>query len=153
MSRERIGRLENAAPAASGRPVRVLLVDDQAPFRAAARTVIELTDGFALVGESHTGEDAVTAALSLRPDLILMDVNLPGIDGTEASRRILAAAPPGREPIVVLISTYEAADYAPRARACGAVAYVPKSELDCENLVRVWRLAGRDTAMSERDAP
>src|SRR5688572_2776699 len=56
-------------------PTRVLIVDDQAPFREAARTVVELTDGFEVVGESETGEDSVRAAAELRPDLVLMDVN------------------------------------------------------------------------------
>jgi DNA-binding NarL/FixJ family response regulator len=140
--------------------VRVLLVDDQAPFRTAARTVVELTEGFEVAGESATGEDAVAAARSIRPDLILMDVNLPGIDGTEATRRILAlpaaatsaavaaagaaAASPPAAPVVILLSTYDAVEYAPRAPECGAAAYVPKSELDGERLVHIW-LSARPT--------
>ena len=70
--------------------VRVLIVDDQAPFRDVARTVVELTDGFEVVGEVETGEDSVTSARDLRPDLVLMDVNLPGISGLDATRQILA---------------------------------------------------------------
>ena len=144
MSRDQhSGKRNNTDASQKGRKVRVLLVDDQGPFRAAARAVIELTHGFEVAGESVTGEEAVTAAQTLRPDLILMDVNLPGIDGTEASRRILGAAEPGAKPVVVLLSTYEAADYAPLAPECGAVAYVPKSEFGRERLVRVWRSAGQ----------
>ena len=145
MSGDRLAERAMAATRTSAGPVRVLLVDDQAPFRAAARTLVELTDGFEVAGESHTGEAAVAAALALRPDLILMDVNLPGIDGTEASRQILAAAPTGAKPVIILVSTYEAAEYAPRAPECGAAAYVPKSELDRERLVHVWRSAGPST--------
>ena len=70
--------------------VRVLIVDDQEPFRQAARAVVELTDGFEVAGEAETGEDAVDRARELEPDLVLMDVNLPGIDGLEATRRILS---------------------------------------------------------------
>ena len=107
-----------------------------------ATTVVELTDGFEVGGEAQTGEDAVERALALRPDLILMDVNLPGIDGTVASRRILAASPDA-PPVVILLSTYDAAEYAPRAPECGAAAYLPKSELDRERLVDVWRKASQ----------
>ncbi len=59
--------------------VRVLIVDDQEPFRMAARMVVEATDGFEVVGESETGEDSVAMASELKPDLVLMDVNLAGI--------------------------------------------------------------------------
>ena len=70
--------------------VRVLIVDDQEPFRMAARMVVEATDGFDVVGEAETGEDSVAMAAELAPDLVLMDVNLPGINGLDATRQILA---------------------------------------------------------------
>lgn len=116
--------------------VRVLIVDDQEPFRMAARAVVELTDGFEVVGESETGEEAVEAARGLQPDLVLMDVNLPGIDGLEATRRILAEAE-GRV-VVLMVSTYEAEEYAPRATEVGAAAYIPKSEFDPDRLEEAW---------------
>ncbi|HWC31695.1 MAG TPA: response regulator transcription factor, partial [Actinomycetota bacterium] len=92
--------------------VRVLIVDDQEPFRLAARAVVEMTDGFEVVGEAETGEDSIDQARVLDPDLVLMDVNLPGIDGLEATRRILAET---KRTVVLLVSTYEADEYAPRA--------------------------------------
>jgi DNA-binding NarL/FixJ family response regulator len=118
--------------------VRVLIVDDQEPFRLAARMVVEATDGFEVVGEAETGEDSVTMASDLAPDLVLMDVNLPGIDGLEATRRILAANGP---PVVLLLSTYEEAEYAPKAAECGAAAYVPKAVFGPDRLQDAWAAA------------
>jgi DNA-binding NarL/FixJ family response regulator len=119
--------------------VRVLIVDDQAPFRMAARMVVDATDGFEVVGEAETGEDSVTMAMELAPDLVLMDVNLPGIDGLEATRRILAGDAP---PIVLLLSTYEEEEYAPRAAECGAAAYIPKAVFGPDRLEAAWEAAG-----------
>ena len=124
--------------------VRVLIVDDQAPFREAARAVVELTDGFELAGEAETGEDAVDRARVLSPDLVLMDVNLPGIDGLEATRRILRESD-GRV-VVLMVSTYEADEYAPRAAEAGAAGYIPKSEFEPDRLSEAWDAAGGSQA-------
>ena len=122
--------------------VRVLVVDDQPPFRAAAAAVVELTDDFELVGEVETGEAAVEAARELGPDLVLMDVNLPGINGLEATRQILDNAASEGAPVVVLVlSTYEAAEYAPRAAEAGAASYIPKSEFSPDRLAEAWSAA------------
>jgi DNA-binding NarL/FixJ family response regulator len=118
---------------------RVLIVDDQKPFRLAARAVVEMTDGFEVAGEAETGEAAIEAARELRPDLVLMDVNLPGIDGIEATTRILEQSE-GRL-VVVMVSTYEADEYAPRAAEAGAAAYIPKSEFDPDRLESAWAAA------------
>jgi DNA-binding NarL/FixJ family response regulator len=115
--------------------VRVLIVDDQEPFRAVAREVVEAAGDFEVVGEAESGEESVDLARTLRPDLVLMDVNLPGIDGTEATRRILAEATASK---VVLLSTYEEDELAEAARECGASAYVPKSAFDPDRLTSVW---------------
>ena len=117
---------------------RVLIVDDQQPFREAARMVVEATDGFELVGEAETGEDSVVMAAALDPDLILMDVNLPGINGLEATRRILGQ---GSHVVILLLSTYEAAEYGPRAAECGAAAFIPKSEFGPDRLEEAWAAA------------
>jgi DNA-binding NarL/FixJ family response regulator len=115
--------------------VRVLIVDDQEPFRLAARAVVEATDGFEVAGEVDTGEASVQAARELSPDLVLMDVNLPGIDGLEATRQILD----GSDAVVVLLlSTYEAEEYAPRAAEVGAADYIPKSEFEPDRLAEAW---------------
>jgi DNA-binding NarL/FixJ family response regulator len=119
-------------------PVRVLIVDDQEPFRMAARMVVEITDGFEVVGEAETGEDSVRMAQELAPDLVLMDVNLPGINGLDATRQILTGASPV---VVLLLSTYEEEEYAPRAAECGAAAYIPKSSFGPDRLEAAWQAA------------
>ncbi|HMC37709.1 MAG TPA: response regulator transcription factor [Actinomycetota bacterium] len=118
--------------------VRVLIVDDQEPFRMAARMVVEATDGFEVVGESPTGEGSVEAAKDLKPDLVLMDVNLPGINGLEATRQILSQS---NSVVILLLSTYEEEEYAPRAAECGASAYIPKSSFSPERLADAWAAA------------
>ena len=120
-------------------PVRVLIVDDQEPFRMAARMVVEVTDGFEVVGEAETGEDSVTMAAELQPHLVLMDVNLPGINGLDATRQILTGA--GDAVVVLLLSTYEEEEYAPRAAECGAAAYIPKSVFGPDRLEAAWATA------------
>ncbi|HEU4356556.1 MAG TPA: response regulator transcription factor [Actinomycetota bacterium] len=120
-------------------PVRVLIVDDQEPFRMAARMVVEATEGFEVAGEAETGEDSVVMARDLVPDLVLMDVNLPGINGLDATRQILAE---GKGSVVVLLlSTYEEEEYAPRAAECGAAAYVPKAVFGPDRLEQAWAAA------------
>ena len=108
----------------------------------AARMVVEATDGFDVVGESETGEAAVDMARDLNPDLVLMDVNLPGINGLEATRRILREASQDINRVVILLlSTYEEAEYAPRAAECGAAAYIPKSSFGPDRLADAWEAA------------
>src|SRR5580765_2945248 len=126
----------------TGVAVRVLIVDDQEPFRMAARMVVEATDGFDVVGEAETGEASVSMAAELAPDLVLMDVNLPGINGLDATRQILAGATDGsRAVVVLLLSTYEEEEYAPRAAECGAAAYIPKSAFGPDRLEAAWEAA------------
>jgi DNA-binding NarL/FixJ family response regulator len=116
-------------------PVSVLVVDDQAPFRLAARSVLRRAEGFELVGEAASGEEAVTMAAELHPELVLMDINMPGINGIEATRQIVANAP---ETVVFLCSTYQLSDLPPDAITSGARAYVNKEDLGAETLRRLW---------------
>jgi DNA-binding NarL/FixJ family response regulator len=119
--------------------VRVVIVDDQKPFRMAARDVIELTGGFEIVGEAETGEDAIEVVKAVEPDLVLMDLNLPGIDGLEATKRIVAER--SNHVVVLMVSTYEAAEFAPRAAEAGAAAYISKSEFGPDQLEEAWAAA------------
>ena len=119
--------------------VRVLIVDDQEPFRMAARLVVEATDGFEVAGEAETGEESVEMARDLSPNLVLMDVNLPGINGLEATRRIIGDR--SGPVVVLLLSTYEEDEYAPRAAECGAAAYIPKAAFGPDRLEAAWAAA------------
>ena len=120
--------------------VRVLIVDDLVPFRRVARAVIDASEGFIAVGEAGSGEEAVLAAGLLRPDLVLMDINLPGIDGMEATRRIRALT---RAPVVLLLSTWDDDDGSD-ARLCGAAEYISKSRFGPDSLLVAWQRAFDD---------
>ncbi|MEZ5322841.1 MAG: response regulator transcription factor [Microthrixaceae bacterium] len=118
--------------------VSVLIVDDQPPFRTVARTVVGIAPGFEVVAEAESGEAAVDAAATSRPAMVLMDINLPGINGIEATRRILATA---ADTVVVLLSTYDAESLPSDARDCGAARYVHKEDLSPQVLREVWDAA------------
>jgi two-component system invasion response regulator UvrY len=115
--------------------IAVLIVDDQAPFRRAARAVVTATPGFEVVGEAESGEEAVEMAKALRPGLVLMDINLPGINGIEATRRITSSYP---DAVVMLLSTYQSADLPADADSCGAAAYVHKEDFGPALVKDVW---------------
>ena len=115
--------------------VSVLVVDDQAPFRTAAKLVLRRLEDFELVGEAVDGADAVAKADELAPQLVLMDINMPGMSGIEATRRIVAAHP---ATVVVLCSTYTLADLPPDAASSGARAYFNKERFGADTLRRLW---------------
>ena len=115
--------------------IRVLIVDDQVPFRRAAQAVVESTDSFQVIGAVATAEAALTAVADLVPDLVLMDVNLPGMDGVQASRRLRESHP---QVSVILLSSYDEAEFADLTADCGAAAYVPKSAFGPDRLEEVW---------------
>lgn len=103
----------------------VLIVDDHPSFRASARALLE-AEGFDVVGEVASGESALDEFERLRPDVVLLDVQLPDIDGFEVASRLTAN---GDGPCVVLVSSRDAADYGPLVPACGACGFVAKAEL------------------------
>ena len=128
--------------------VGVLTVDDDPRFLRLARDVVRATPGFEPVGEAATGEAAVSLAVALRPQLVLMDVRMPGIGGIEAARRIGAC---GRVAVVLMSSDPQLLAAAPRSS--GTVGVVRKERLSPTALREVWvssggRLAGHAQARS-----
>ena len=117
------------------KPVRVLVVDDQEPFRRACGAVLGALDEFTLVGVGESGEASVELVQELTPDLVLMDVNLPGISGLEATRIVRQLE---RPPVVVLVSTYDRSEYGDEPAECGASAYLSKSAFDAGLLLSTW---------------
>jgi DNA-binding NarL/FixJ family response regulator len=109
----------------------VLIVDDHAGFRSCARRAIEATDGFEVVGEADNGVAALQASSELHPDIVLLDVQLPDVDGFEVAARLTAN---GGGPAVVLTSTRDAADYGRLIGDSGARGFIPKGELSVETV-------------------
>jgi DNA-binding NarL/FixJ family response regulator len=128
--------------------LRVLVVDDHAPFRRAARAMLAASNEYRLVGEATSGEQAVTLAHALQPDLVLMDITMDGIGGIEAARSINETHP---ETATILVSTYREGDLPSGARTCGAVGYVHKAELAANVITRLLR--GRGSPPSPACAP
>lgn len=118
--------------------VRVLVVDDHESFRRAAAAVVEAAGGFVVAGSVGTGEESLIAAEAIEPDLVLMDINLAGIDGIEATRKLRSLA---RPPVVILLSTYDEDDFGAWAQECGAAAYIAKSAFGTDRLTAVWASA------------
>jgi DNA-binding NarL/FixJ family response regulator len=115
--------------------VTVMVVDDQTAFLRAMVAVVEETSGFRVVGVASSGEESLVVAAATRPELVLMDVNLPGIDGMEAARRLLSSLP---TTVVVLLSTYDDDAGAQFVLESGAAAYVTKSAFGPDRLRVVW---------------
>jgi DNA-binding NarL/FixJ family response regulator len=103
----------------------ILIVDDHPSFRATARMLLE-AEGYDVIGEAPDGESGIAAAGELRPDLVLLDVNLPDLDGFAVAERIAGAA---GAPAVVLVSSRDSSDFGPLVRASGARGFICKYEL------------------------
>jgi DNA-binding NarL/FixJ family response regulator len=111
-------------------PHRVLIVDDHASFRSSARLLLE-SEGFEVVGEAVDGESAIEQTAALSPELVLLDVQLPGIDGFEVATQVTRT---DGGPAVILVSSRDGVDYGPLIAACGARGFVTKADLSGDRL-------------------
>jgi DNA-binding NarL/FixJ family response regulator len=111
-------------------PCTVLIVDDHPSFRASARVLLE-AEGFDVVGEAVDGASALTEAGRLKPQLVLLDVQLPDIDGFDVAARLTGDK---SSPTVVLVSSRDSSDFGPLVSRSGARGFVPKGELSGERL-------------------
>jgi two-component system, NarL family, invasion response regulator UvrY len=116
-------------------PLSVLVVDDQAPFRYAVKAVLRRLPCFQLAGEAKSGPEAITLVSEVRPALVLMDINMPEMNGIEATRRIVAAHP---DVVVFLCSTHDVTDLPPGAPTSGARAYINKEHFGADALRQLW---------------
>ena len=116
-----------------------MVVDDQPPFRRAARAVINATTGFVAVVDAESGPEALRHADEFQPDLVLIDVHMPGMDGFETARRLTKSHPMC---VVVLVSLNALDLPSSVVVACGAVAFVRKEELRPATLRTLWSRHG-----------
>jgi DNA-binding NarL/FixJ family response regulator len=125
--------------------IRVLLVDDQQLVRAGLRMLCESTSDMTVVGEADNGRDAVTATEQLVPDVVLMDLRMPGMDGITATKRILDIRPATR---VLVLTTFDDDDHVYPALTAGACGFLAKDVAPVELLNGVRRTAGGESAFS-----
>jgi DNA-binding NarL/FixJ family response regulator len=124
--------------------IRVLLADDQRLVRSGFRMILRAQADFDVVGEAGDGEEAVALAAELRPDVVLMDVRMPKLDGIEATRRILSASEP--RPRVLVLTTFDLDEYVFAALRAGASAFLLKDAPE-EQLVAAIRVAADGGSM------
>ncbi len=110
---------------------RVLVVDDHTPFRRLASGLLQEI-GREVVGEAGTGKEALSESLRLKPDLVLLDIQLPDLDGLAVAASLSMEPEP---PAVVLVSSRDASDYGPRLDGCGALGFIAKADLSAESLM------------------
>ncbi|HEY7453067.1 MAG TPA: response regulator transcription factor [Thermoleophilaceae bacterium] len=124
--------------------VEVLLVDDQELVRTGLRSILDRHDDIEVVGEADDGERAVEASARLRPDLVVMDIRMPGMDGLEATRRLVSQA--GHAPRVLVLTTFDLDEYVYEALRAGASGFMLKGA-PADQLVHAVRVVADGEAL------
>jgi len=119
--------------------VRILIVDDHDGLRLAIRNLLECQRGFEICGEAKDGAAGVEKVAELKPDVVILNIVMPAMDGFEAARQIMAVSPHSR---IVMLSSYKDKQLLEEARNVGAVCYVPKSDAEHE-LIEAVKAAAR----------
>ena len=114
------------APPDPTTPIRVLVVDDQELVRSGFCVILDAAEGIAVVGEAANGEAAVSAAAAQHPDVVLMDIRMPGMDGLEATRLLTRGSPDPKTPKVVMLTTFDLDEYVYEALRAGASGFLLK---------------------------
>jgi DNA-binding NarL/FixJ family response regulator len=127
--------------------IRALVVDDQGLVRAGVRVLLQTAADIEVVGEAPDGHEAVRLAARLSPDVVLMDVRMPRVDGIEATRRILAAAP---QTNVLMLTTFDDEEYVYGALAAGAVGFLVKDGEPADMIDAVRRAARGEPLLASR---
>ncbi|CAM5648711.1 DNA-binding response regulator [Streptomyces spiroverticillatus] len=131
-------------PATSATPVRLVLADDERMVRTALRVILDAEPDLEVVGEAATGAEAVSVVRAMRPDVVLMDVRMPEIDGIRATEQILATLP--EPPRIVVVTTFENDAYVYEALRAGAAGFLLKRAA-AEDLVAAVRLVARSDSL------
>jgi DNA-binding NarL/FixJ family response regulator len=130
---------DTSSASPGSRPVTVLTVDDQEIFLRAARELIAATPGFEQVGQAASGPEALELAAGLHPDLVLLDMRMPGMDGIETARRLRTV---DEDTVVVLISLEEVTESASPTASVGVAAHLRKQDLSARALQGLWAVHG-----------
>jgi DNA-binding NarL/FixJ family response regulator len=128
-------------------PIRIMLVDDQALLRVGFRMLLDVEDDLEVVAEAADGAEAVALAERLRPDVILMDVRMPGVDGIEATRRITGVRP---ECKVIILTTFDLDEYAFGGLRAGASGFLLKDSKPAELMAAIRAVASGEASVSPR---
>jgi DNA-binding NarL/FixJ family response regulator len=128
-------------------PTTVVIVDDQPLLRTGFRMILGTDPRIAVIGEASDGSSAVTEVDRLQPDVVLMDIRMPGMDGVEATRRILAGASPSR---ILILTTFDIDDYAFAALAAGASGFLLKDVPATELIAAIHAISSGDAVVSPR---
>jgi DNA-binding NarL/FixJ family response regulator len=136
------------APPGPTTPIRVLVVDDQELVRSGFCVILDAAEGITVVGEAANGEAAVSAAAAQHPDVVLMDIRMPGMDGLEATRLLTRGPPDPKTPKVVMLTTFDLDEYVYEALRAGASGFLLKDSPRADLIAAVRAAAAGDAMLA-----